>query len=217
MMRDDTSRPHLRAVQSASPDADDATVSLLAALEAHDPGTATHTRSVVTLALRVADKLGLGGARREEVEHVARLHDLGKLAIPRRILLHPGSLKADDWVLVREHPAAGAAIVAQIPSLAHLATYVSACHERWDGRGYPAGLHGEEIPLVSRLAFVCDAYDSMRSNRPYQSALSAPAAAMEIARGSAGQFCPHSATALLDVIAPFVDAQSDIAVAHALS
>lgn len=217
MARDNHLKVHLRSLPGDAADAGSATVSLLAALASHDPGTASHTRGVVALALRVADRLGLTGSDREDLEHVARLHDIGKLAIPRRILLHRGPLDAADWELVRGHPAAGAAIVAQIPSLAHLAPLVVACHERWAGDGYPAGLRGEEIPMVSRLAFVCDAYDAMRSRRPYRSALSTAAAAMEIARGSATQFCPRSAAALLDVIAPLVDSHPDSAVAHALA
>jgi len=211
MPRDMFLVPELRILPGDARDAASATVSLLAALEDHDAETGTHTRGVATLAVRIADRLSLSPAQRVEAEHVARLHDVGKLAIPRRILLHPGPLDDLDWAIVREHPVAGAAIVGQIPALAHLVPTVRACHERWDGEGYPDGLQGEQIPLVARITFVCDAYDAMRSDRPYRGALSAPAAAMQVTRGSGTQFCPRSAEALLDVIAQPAGARSDAA------
>jgi HD-GYP domain-containing protein (c-di-GMP phosphodiesterase class II) len=87
-----------------------------------------------------------------------------------------------------------------MPELAHLASGVRAEHERWDGGGYPDGLAGDEIPIASRIALVCDAYHAMTSHRPYRQAMSAAAARDEIRRAAGTQFCPHAAAALLDVL-----------------
>ncbi len=174
---------------------------LLAAVNARDSYTAMHSRVVVTLARGVARRLGLDDAATSEVEHIALLHDLGKIAIPDAILRKPGPLTAHEQTLMRQHPVVGAQILASMPELAHLAGAVRAEHERWDGGGYPDGLAGEEIPVASRIALVCDAYHAMTSNRPYRLAMSAGAAREEIGREAGAQFCPHAAAALLEVLA----------------
>jgi diguanylate cyclase (GGDEF)-like protein/putative nucleotidyltransferase with HDIG domain len=178
---------------------------LLAAVNARDSYTAMHSREVVTLARAVARQLGLDEAQRSEVEHIALLHDLGKIAVPDAILRKPGSLTDHERVLMRQHPVVGAEILASMPELAHLAPAVRAEHERWDGGGYPDGLAGEQIPVASRVVFVCDAYHAMTSNRPYRRAMSSAAAREEIRREAGRQFCPHAAAALLDGLAPMID------------
>ena len=175
---------------------------LLAAVNARDSYTAMHSREVVTLARGVARRLGLGEAQTSEVEHIALLHDLGKIAIPDAILRKPGPLTSHEQTLMRQHPVVGAQILASMPELAHLAPAARAEHERWDGGGYPDGLAGEEIPIASRITFVCDAYHAMTSNRPYRRAMSAAAAREEIRRGAGSQFCPHASAALLEVLMP---------------
>jgi diguanylate cyclase (GGDEF)-like protein len=173
---------------------------LLAAVNARDSYTAMHSREVVTLARGVARRLGLGEAQTSEVEHIALLHDLGKIAIPDAILRKPGPLTSHEQTLMRQHPVVGAQILASMPELAHLAPAARAEHERWDGGGYPDGLAGEEIPIASRITLVCDAYHAMTSNRPYRRARSAASAREEIRREASAQFCPHAAAALLDVL-----------------
>ena len=173
---------------------------LLAAVNARDSYTAMHSREVVTLARGVARRLGLDEAQTSEVEHIALLHDLGKIAIPDAILRKPGPLTSHEQTLMRQHPVVGAQILASMPELAHLARAARAEHERWDGGGYPDGLAGEDIPMASRIALVCDAYHAMTSNRPYRRAMSAAAARDEIRREAGAQFCPHAAAALLDVL-----------------
>ncbi|MGH2840550.1 MAG: diguanylate cyclase, partial [Solirubrobacteraceae bacterium] len=173
---------------------------LLAAVSARDNYTAMHSREVVTLARGVARRLGLDEAGTSEVEHVALLHDLGKIAVPDAILRKPGPLTDHEWTLMRQHPVVGAEILASMPELAHLAAAVRAEHERWDGGGYPDGLSGEQIPIASRIALVCDAYHAMTSNRPYRRAMSAAAARDEIRREAGAQFCPHASAALLEVL-----------------
>jgi diguanylate cyclase (GGDEF)-like protein/putative nucleotidyltransferase with HDIG domain len=174
---------------------------LLAAVNARDSYTAMHSREVVTLARGVARQLGLDEAATSEVEHIALLHDLGKIAIPDAILRKPGPLTSHEQTLMRQHPVVGAQILGSMPELSHLAPAVRAEHERWDGGGYPDGLAGEEIPIASRIALVCDAYHAMTSNRPYRRAMSASAARDEIRREAGAQFCPRAAAALLAVLA----------------
>ena len=173
---------------------------LLTVVQARDSYTATHSREVVTLARAVARRLGLDDAAVREVENTALLHDLGKIALPDAVLRKTGPLTAHERVLMRQHPIVGAQIVSSIPELEHLAPAVRAEHERWDGAGYPDGLAGEAIPLSSRIAFVCDSYHAMTSDRPYRRALSREAAMEEIARESGSQFCPTAAQALLEIL-----------------
>ena len=173
---------------------------LLAAIEARDSYTGEHSRSVVDLSVRVAEEMRLAPIDREHVEPVALLHDVGKVAVPDAVLQKRGPLTPDEFETVRRHPAVGARIVGSVTELAHLAPAIRSGHERWDGHGYPDGLAGEEIPVVSRITFVCDAYDAMVSNRPYREALGPKTAAEEVYRNSGSQFCPHAADALLRVL-----------------
>lgn len=128
---------------------------------------------------------------------VAELHDVGKFAIPDAILGKPGALTDDEWELVRRHPVVGQRILAAAPALVHLAEIVRATHERFDGRGYPDGLVGAEIPLVARVVAVCDAFDAMTANRPYRPALSAEDALAELRRCAGTQFDPAVVAAFL--------------------
>ncbi|HVE69115.1 MAG TPA: HD domain-containing phosphohydrolase, partial [Solirubrobacteraceae bacterium] len=173
---------------------------LLTAVQARDSYTATHSRQVVTLARSVARRLGLADEEIGEIESVALMHDLGKIAVPDALLHKRGPLTESEWAIMRQHPVVGGQMVASIPELAHLAPAVRAEHERWDGAGYPDGLRGGEIPLASRIAFVCDAYHAMTSDRPYRSAMSAHEATAEIEREAGRQFCPAAAGALLGVL-----------------
>jgi HD-GYP domain-containing protein (c-di-GMP phosphodiesterase class II) len=175
---------------------------LLAALEARDPGTARHTRSVVDLAERVAIRLGLSDEGVAEVAQVAALHDIGKLATPDTILQKTGVLNDAERAIMQGHTVVGGDLLGRIPSLAHLELAVRATHERWDGAGYPDRLAKTMVPLASRIVFVCDAYDAMTSPRPYRAAiLGDGAAADEIRRCAGTQFCPRSAEALVAVLA----------------
>ena len=173
---------------------------LIAAVEARDAYTGEHSRGVVDLSVRVARELRLPGREVEEVEHVALLHDVGKVAVPDAVLQKPGPLTEPELELVRNHPVVGARIVSSVAGLAHLAPAIRSGHERWDGCGYPDGLRGHEIPVPSRITFVCDAYDAMISDRPYRAALAPKTACAEVRRNAGSQFCPYAAAALLDVL-----------------
>jgi len=191
----DREREHQARVHLAFRDA------LIAALEARDGYTGQHSQCVVELAVGAGNRLGLGPAELADLETIALLHDVGKLGIPDAILRKPGSLDDEEWAEMRRHVIAGADIVASMPALAHLAPCIRASHERWDGDGYPDGLSGPEIPVSARIVFVCDAYHAMVSDRPYRPALSDDHALGEVVRGSGSQFCPDSATAVLQTLA----------------
>jgi HD-GYP domain-containing protein (c-di-GMP phosphodiesterase class II) len=173
---------------------------LLAAIEARDSYTGEHSRSVVDLSVRVARKLQLDGRDLDQVEQVALLHDVGKVAVPDAVLQKNGPLTEPEVELVRRHPVVGARIVSSVAELAHLAPAIRSGHERWDGHGYPDGLRGDEIPILSRITFVCDAYDAMVSDRPYREALPPKVAVTEVERNAGSQFCPRASEALLGVL-----------------
>ena len=175
---------------------------LIAALNARENYTAAHSEAVVELALAVGAELELelGEVALREIGQVALLHDIGKVGVPDAILQKEGALTAPEWEVMRGHPAIGARIVGAIGSLAHLSPAIRAEHERWDGAGYPDGLAGTEIPLASRICFMCDAWHAMTSDRPYRQALPPEAARDELERHVGSQFCPGAAPALLRVL-----------------
>jgi diguanylate cyclase (GGDEF)-like protein len=170
---------------------------LLAALEARDDYTGQHSESVVELASLVARGLGLSAREQRSVEHVALLHDVGKVGIPDHVLQKRGPLDEAEWQLMRRHPVIGERIVAAIPPLAHLASAIRAEHERWDGRGYPDGLRDEQIPVASRIVFACDAWHAMTSDRPYRRAMPLADARAELTDNAGTQFDPDVVEALL--------------------
>jgi len=198
-------------VADVDSDRPQALAALFATVRACDAYTASHSRDVVALSRAVAIRLGLDAATRSEVEHVALIHDLGKIAIPDAILRKPGTLNADEQSLMRQHPVIGAQIVGSVNALQHLATAVRAEHERWDGGGYPDGLAGDEIPVASRIVFVCDAYHAMTTDRLYRSAMPTGDALAELERHAGTQFCPSAVTALLRVLATRTGAGRDTA------
>ena len=173
---------------------------LLAAIDARDHYTGDHSKSVVSLSAQVARRMDLSARQIAETEQVALLHDVGKVAVPDHILQKPGPLDEHERRLIEEHPVVGAKIVRSIAGLAHLAPAIRAGHERWDGRGYPDGLAGDDIPVISRITFVCDAFDAMTSDRPYRRSLGVDRARHELETHADSQFCSKSVHALMSVI-----------------
>ena len=143
------------------------------------PDLHEHALGVTELALAFAVNLGLTGSELDELAHAAKLHDVGKMAIPEEILTKPSSLSEDEWAFMRRHTLIGERILKAAPALQRVAALVRSTHERWDGAGYPDGLSGEDIPLASRIIFICDSFDAMTTERPYHPALSVPAALAE--------------------------------------
>jgi diguanylate cyclase (GGDEF)-like protein len=181
---------------------------LMRALAERDPELSTHLATVADLAVAVARRLGLDAARVEEVRHAADLHDVGKVAIPDAILDKPGPLDEDEWAFMRRHTIIGERIVAAAPALSEVASLVRASHERWDGRGYPDGLRGDEIPLGARIVSVCDSFDAMVADRPYREPMSDADALAELARCAGSQFDPR-------VVAAFAEAVGEMSAARA--
>nr|WP_276531799.1 HD-GYP domain-containing protein [Brevibacillus invocatus] len=159
-----------------------------------DSYTAGHTERVAQYALAIYDQMGEEHKHllpRDDLRYAGLLHDIGKVAIPDHILLKEGKLTKEEYERIKLHPTIGADMVEQIESLAHVSSGVRYHHERWDGRGYPKQLKGEEIPLIARILAVADTFDAMISTRSYKQAVSPRAAYEEILRCSHTQFDPN--------------------------
>jgi diguanylate cyclase (GGDEF)-like protein len=154
-----------------------------------DDPTGGHSLRVSGLAARLGARCGLEPTEVELVRLAARLHDLGKLAVPVEILSKPDGLEQREWRVLQEHPETGRRILAAIGAGA-IADWVLCHHERWDGAGYPAGLQGSEIPLPARIIFVADAYDAITNARPYRHPRSQADALAELHRCAGTQFDP---------------------------
>ena len=161
---------------------------LVRILNEREPELLAHVRGVAAMAGEVGERLGMDGEEINELVRAAELHDIGKVAIPDAILHKPGSLTVDEWAFMKSHPVLGERILAAAPSLRAIGKLIRSTHERWDGRGYPDGLAGEEIPLGSRIIFACDALNAMTSPRSYRETLSRADALEEIRRGAGAQF-----------------------------
>jgi HD-GYP domain-containing protein (c-di-GMP phosphodiesterase class II) len=151
-------------------------------------------------AVAVAAELGLSGATQRCLRIAGLLHDVGKIGIPDRILRKPGSLSEDEFEIVKQHVSLGELIIKEIPNLLDVLAAVSSHHERYDGRGYPRGLKGEDIPLLGRILAVADAYSAMTTDRPYRKALTPIEARKELKRAAGTQLDPHVVTTFLSIL-----------------
>jgi HD-GYP domain-containing protein (c-di-GMP phosphodiesterase class II) len=165
----------------------------------HHRETADHSHRLARLARGVADHMGLDPMASTEVELVAVLHDVGKLAVDQALLDHVGPLDDLQRHIMRRHTIQGEEILVQVAGLEHLGILVRATHEWWDGTGYPDGLSGTDIPLEARIVGAADAYDAMTSDRAYRKAFSPEEACRRIERDAGRQFDPLVAAALLEV------------------
>jgi diguanylate cyclase (GGDEF)-like protein len=167
------------------------TVEALAnALEASDEYTSSHARWITDVALLVGRELDLDREAMKRLELGALFHDIGKIGIPSEILRKEGPLTDEEFELVKEHPVLGARILAPIDRLTDVRPIVRAAHERWDGRGYPDGVGGDDIPLEARIVFVCDAFHAMTTDRPYRDRLQHDEALRRLRAGAGSQFDP---------------------------
>ncbi|HEV7163589.1 MAG TPA: diguanylate cyclase [Solirubrobacteraceae bacterium] len=174
-------------------------IDLAEAVDLRFSGSARHSETVGRYAAMMARELGLGEQRASRVRLAGLLHDIGKVGIPDTILRKPGKLTDTERRLIQQHPDLGAQIL-EHPSLADVRLWVGAHHERPDGKGYPLGRSGEEIPLEARIIAVADAYEAMTSDRPYRPALSPSAAAVELRRHAGTQFDRLVVDTLLSLI-----------------
>ena len=177
------------------------TVEALAnALEAKDEYTSSHARWIRDMAVNVGSELGLDAPTLKRVELGALFHDIGKIGIPMEILTKPGPLTADERAVIETHPELGERILLPIEQLEHVRPIVRACHERFDGKGYPDGLVGDEIPLEARIIFVCDAFHAMTTMRPYSEALPVEEAHRRLLEAAGSQFDPAIVAVCLRVL-----------------
>jgi len=178
---------------------DETITALLAMLAERDYGTCCHSKATAEWARRLATAMECDAEATDFIELCALMHDIGKISTPDAVLLKPGSLSADEWDLMRDHSAAGARILNQIPSLQCCAIIVRAHHERFDGSGYPDGLYGERIPFEARVVAVADAFHAMISERPYRQPIS-PRQALQILQDGRGtQWDPDVVDAMLNM------------------
>jgi diguanylate cyclase (GGDEF)-like protein len=173
---------------------------LLQALAERDGDLGGHNDKVADLSGPVARQLGLSADAVEETVLAARLHDVGKVAIPDAVLQKPGPLDPEELAFIRRHTLIGERILQAAPALAGVAKIVRSTHERWDGGGYPDALAGEAIPLSARIVFVCDAFDAMSTHRPYQAARTRPEILEELRAHAGTQFDPAVVQALVAVL-----------------
>ena len=159
-------------------------------LDLKDLNTGVHSTRLAEWALHVAGELGLDESQCGDIEIAALLHYIGKVGIPDAILQKPGKLSDQEYPLMKKHPEYGWAVLRQIPGMKAASLIILHHHESFDGRGYPAGLKGEEIPIGSRIVAVIDAFDAMVSNRPYRNGLPPEEAQRRLIDCSGTQFDP---------------------------
>ncbi|MGZ4382079.1 MAG: HD domain-containing phosphohydrolase, partial [Gaiellaceae bacterium] len=187
-----------------------AAASLAKAVDARDAYTGSHSQRVSELAARIAIQLGADAELVELTRLAASLRDLGKLAVPEEILRKPGPLTDPERMVLERHPQIGFRMLESL-GVDPVAEWVLHHHERWDGTGYPDGLHGDSIPLGARIIFVADAYDAMTSERVYQRRLSDTEALRELTRCAGTQFDPEVVAAFAADLGAELDVSISVA------
>jgi cyclic di-GMP phosphodiesterase len=172
---------------------------LASTLDLRDGRTGGHSRRVCEYSIEIGKRMGCPEAMLKTLSHGALLHDIGKLAVPDSIVLKPGTLTSDEWIVMRGHGYIGYDLVSRIPLLQEVAELVLAHHERFDGPGYPRKLRGEQIPLCARIFAVADAFDAMTTPRIYQATRTIWQAIGEIRLHAGEQFDPQVVDAFLAV------------------
>lgn len=165
--------------------------SLQKTLQERTHETEEHELRLQNLALKIGKNIGLSGNELDELVLLAALHDIGKIAVPDHILKKPGPLTSEEWEIMKGHTEIGYRIALASPELASISELILTHHERWDGAGYPKGLKGEEIPLLSRILSIIDAFDAMTNNRPYREATTKEKAFAELNHNAGTQFDPE--------------------------
>jgi len=170
-------------------------------LRARDSYTQEHCQRVVTLAEAIGGRLGLSDHDMDVLSLTAGFHDIGKIGIPDNILLKPGRLSQAEYENIKQHPGIGAAMLRSLghPLLDEVAECILHHHEHWNGEGYPKGLKGEEIPMISCIVAVVDSFDAMTTARSYREPISKSEAIQSIVKLSGAQFYPDAARALMEI------------------
>jgi len=163
---------------------------LMAALEERDFITSGHAHRLEDLCVRLGRQAKLSSSQISDLNMLAQVHDLGKVGIPDHILFKPGPLNDQEWEIMQQHPEKGYRIALSTTDLAGIADLILMHHERWDGKGYPLGLVGEEIPIECRILAIVDSFDAMTNDRPYRKAMSVEQALEELEKCAGTQFDP---------------------------
>lgn len=169
-------------------------------IDRRDPYTAEHSKRVAEYCVAIAEELCIDDFEIEEVRSAGSLHDLGKIAITDSILLKPGRLTCEEMSIMQSHTEVAYNILKPLNMYKNEAIIVKAHHERYDGKGYPAGLYGNKIPLGARIMAVADSYDAMTTDRPYRKAMSVQAASNELKKNSGTQYDPKVVDAFIAVL-----------------
>ena len=173
---------------------------IMDSLELNVESEKLHSEHVSDMCERLAGELNLETEDREKCKKAGKYHDIGKSIIDKAILDKSEPLSAEEWHLIKQHSENGYRLLSIDPNYRDIAEYVLQHHERWDGKGYPKGLKGEEIQYISRIIAICDSYDAMTSNRPYRRALSDEEAIKEIIDRSGSQFDPNIAKVFIEKV-----------------
>ncbi|MGC9097147.1 MAG: HD domain-containing phosphohydrolase [Dictyoglomus sp.] len=181
---------------------------LVKTLEYYDRYTQGHSERVARYAVKIAERIGLDRERIKRVYWASLVHDIGKIYIPQNLLNKNGRFTEDEYEFVKIHPVKSEEILSQVEELKDLGKIVRHHHERWDGKGYPDGLSGENIPLESRIIAVADAFEAMTAERPYKRALSLKEAIQEIEKNKGTQFDPFLAEIMIGIIKEEVEEKS---------
>ena len=196
------------------------TVSALSeAVDAKDRYTSGHSKRVAQYSRMIAERMGKSVKEQEQIYQAGLLHDVGKIGIPVDIINKPGKLTDEEYELIKIHPVTGYHILRQISEQNEMAVAAKYHHERYDGKGYPNGLSGENIPELSRILGVADSYDAMTSNRSYRKGLPQEVVRSELEKGKGTQFDPDIADIMLQMIEEDTDyilRQKDIGISKIL-
>jgi putative nucleotidyltransferase with HDIG domain len=179
---------------------------LVATLDARDRYTAGHSAAVAIYARDIADRMGLSSEQGQMAHLCGLVHDIGKIGLPAGLLEKPGALTLDERRQMEEHSVIGERILANVDDYAEIAKIVRHHHERVDGQGYPDGLVGEEVPLISRIIAVADAYNAMTSDRPYRDAMPSQVARLRLAQAVESQFDTSVVAAFEAILASATEA-----------
>lgn len=172
---------------------------LTSAIDAKDRYTRGHSERVAYMATRLGEAIGLDAESAQRLHIAGLVHDVGKIGVPEAVLGKPGRLTDDEFALIKLHPEIGHRILKDIPQFSDILPGVLYHHERWDGRGYPHGIKGEEIPMFARLIAIADSFDAMSSTRTYRSALPREKVLDEIAKCGGTQFDPQLSRFFVDL------------------
>lgn len=174
--------------------------SIQATMFAKSQNTEEHAERLSVLCQLMGEQLDLSQSQMDELMLFAMLHDIGKIGIDDNVLNKPGKLTDDEWIIMKKHTEIGYRIALSSPELHSIANYILTHHEHWDGKGYPQGLKEEEIPLLSRILGLVDAYDAMTQDRVYRKAMSKDDAINELIRNSGSQFDPNLTNLFIEII-----------------